>query len=105
MKITRRKLIAAGTAVSGYAVTGFPAIAQGTAARIVVIGGGFGGATAARYLRLADARLDVTLVERDDVYITCPFSNYALAGFRKLEDNTQRFDALRQKHGVKVVKG
>ncbi len=102
---TRRTFIrTAGAAGVGIAAFGAPAIAQ-AAPRIVVVGGGFGGATAARYLRLANPKLDVTLVERDDRFVTCPFSNYVLGGFRKLDDNVQTFDALKSKHGVKVVKG
>jgi sulfide dehydrogenase [flavocytochrome c] flavoprotein subunit len=105
MRSTRRTFLAGAAASGSLAIGGFPAIAQGSAGRVVVIGGGFGGATAARYLRLANPRLDVTLVERDDTYVTCPFSNYVIAGFRRLDDNVQRYHALGQKHGVKVVRG
>jgi sulfide dehydrogenase [flavocytochrome c] flavoprotein chain len=105
MRTTRRRFLksaaASGAAVSLLAA---PAIAQGVAGKVVVVGGGFGGATAAKYLKLANAKLDVTLIERDDRYITCPFSNYVLGGFRKIEENVQTFDAL-AKLGVKVTKG
>lgn len=104
MTTTRRSLlkIAGATAVSG--IVGMPALAQGVAGKVVVIGAGFGGATTARYLKRANAALDVTVVERDDRFVTCPFSNYVVAGFRKIEDITHGFDGLR-KLGVKVVKG
>lgn len=65
-------------------------------ARVVVIGGGFGGATCARYLRLLDPALDVTLVERESAYITCPFSNLVLSGLRDLATITHSYDHLSQ---------
>lgn len=104
MRTTRRRFLKSAAATgAGLSLLGAPAIAQG-AAKVVVVGGGFGGATAAKYLKLANARLDVTLVERDDRYVTCPFSNYVLGGFRKIEENVRTFDAL-TKLGVKVTKG
>ncbi|HJQ56912.1 MAG TPA: NAD(P)/FAD-dependent oxidoreductase [Vineibacter sp.] len=104
MTATRRSLLKTAGAAAGLSVIGMPALAQGAAGKIVVIGAGFGGATAARYLKRANAALDVTVIERDDRFITCPFSNYVVAGFRKIEDVTQSFDGLR-KVGIKVVKG
>ena len=105
MRTTRRRFLKSAAATGAAAsLPGAPAIAQGVAGKVVVVGGGFGGATAAKYLKLTNARLDVTLVERDDRYITCPFSNYVLGGFRKIEENVQAFDAL-SKLGVRVVKG
>jgi sulfide dehydrogenase [flavocytochrome c] flavoprotein chain len=105
MRTTRRRFLkSAAASGAGVSLFGMPAIAQGVAGKVVVVGGGFGGATAAKYLKLANAKLDVTLVERDDRYVTCPFSNYVLGGFRKIEENVQSFDAL-TKLGVKVVKG
>jgi sulfide dehydrogenase [flavocytochrome c] flavoprotein subunit len=104
MTTTRRSLLQRAGAAAGLGVIGMPALAQGAAGKVVVIGAGFGGATAARYLKRANAALDVTLVERDDRFITCPFSNYVIAGFRRIEDITLGFDGLR-KSGVKVVKG
>lgn len=101
--IHRRDLLrAAGAAIVASALPA-PAIAQGARPKVVVIGGGFGGATAAKYLRLADPRIEVTLVERDASYITCPFSNYVLGGFRKMEEITHKRDGLK-KHGVKLVR-
>jgi sulfide dehydrogenase [flavocytochrome c] flavoprotein subunit len=70
--------------------------------RVVVIGGGFGGATAAKYLRRFYPELRVTLVERDRRYITCPFSNEVLAGLRKIDSLTHDYAGLRG-HGVTVV--
>jgi sulfide dehydrogenase [flavocytochrome c] flavoprotein subunit len=93
----------AGLAGVGAAATAFgSASAQTRSAHVVVIGGGFGGATCAKYLRLADPGLKVTLIEPDKQFITCPFSNYVIAGFRTMPAITQRYDGLRR-HGVQVV--
>jgi sulfide dehydrogenase [flavocytochrome c] flavoprotein subunit len=74
-----------------------------TLARVVVVGGGFAGATCAKYLRLADPTLGVTLVEPHRQFVTCPFSNAVLVGLRDLASITYDYDSLRQRHGVRVV--
>lgn len=73
------------------------------APKVVIIGGGFGGATCAKYLRVYDSGIDVTLVEQNATYTTCPGSNWVIGGMRKMEDLSQNYNALRNKHGVKVV--
>src|SRR5687768_11287466 len=78
------------------------AMAQKKAAHVVVIGGGFGGATCAKYLKLWQPGLKVTLIEPDKKFLTCPFSNYVLAGFRTMQTLTQNYGGLR-KHGVQVI--
>ena len=70
--------------------------------RAVVIGGGFGGATAARYIRTLDPAIEVTMVEPSQTFYTCPFSNYVLAGFKKMDDIAHNYATLRTKHGVQV---
>ncbi|MEW6119520.1 MAG: NAD(P)/FAD-dependent oxidoreductase [Pseudomonadota bacterium] len=112
-RISRRdfvKLIGAGGALSAFGLTGCETVPQSAspapakaAPRVVVIGGGFGGATCAKYLRLYDAGLDVTLVEQNASYVTCPGSNWVLGGMRTLDDLTQSYSALRDRHGVNVV--
>jgi sulfide dehydrogenase [flavocytochrome c] flavoprotein chain len=72
-------------------------------ARVVVVGGGFGGATCAKYIRRADAAIEVTLVEPRRQFITCPFSNAVIAGLRDIASVTHSYDGLRQRHGVRVV--
>jgi sulfide dehydrogenase [flavocytochrome c] flavoprotein subunit len=72
-------------------------------ARVVVIGGGVGGATAAKYLALSSEALDVTLVEPKARYTTCFFSNLYLAGLRSLESLTHGYETLAQRYGVNVV--
>jgi sulfide dehydrogenase [flavocytochrome c] flavoprotein chain len=74
-----------------------------TPARVVVVGGGFGGATCAKYLRRADSNLNVTLVEPHRQCVTCPFSNTVLVGLRDLASLTQTYDGLRQRYGIRLV--
>lgn len=106
-KITRRdflKFAGATGAAAAFGTFGLSAhAAQGKGPRVVVIGGGFGGATCAKYLRSGDPGIAVTLVEPSLKFITCPFSNYVIGGFRTMESITHGYDALRKKHGVNVV--
>jgi sulfide dehydrogenase [flavocytochrome c] flavoprotein subunit len=60
---------------------------------VVVVGGGFGGATAARYLRLWGGNVDVTLVERNAQFISCPISNLVLGGHKQMADITRGYEA------------
>jgi sulfite dehydrogenase len=68
----------------------------------VVVGGGFGGATAAKYIRHWDPSIDVLLVERDRSFVSCPISNLVLAGYTNMEEISRGYDGLRR-HGVQVV--
>ena len=70
--------------------------------RVVVVGGGFGGATAAKYLRMWDPAIEVVLVERANIFTSCPISNLVLAGFAAMDDIRQSYDGLKR-HGVQVV--
>lgn len=111
--ISRRdfvRLIGAGGVLSAsFGLTGCETAAPRTAApakaapRIVVIGGGFGGATCAKYLRLYEPALDVTLIEQNAAYVTCPGSNWMLGGMRSLDDLTQGYAALHDRYGVNVA--
>ncbi|MBA2410896.1 MAG: FAD-dependent oxidoreductase [Gammaproteobacteria bacterium] len=73
-----------------------------TRGRVVVIGGGFGGATAAKYVRLFDPWIEVTLVEPKRSYVTCPASNWVLGGLRDLPSITQTYAGL-ARHGVRLI--
>ena len=85
MKITRRRFLELGvTATASAAVWPLPGFAQGAAPRVVVVGGGFGGASCARALRQVDPRIAVTLVEPNPTFTACPFSNGVIAGLREL---------------------
>jgi sulfide dehydrogenase [flavocytochrome c] flavoprotein subunit len=70
-----------------------PARASGT--KVVVVGAGYGGATAARYLRkLSRGTIDVVLVERQEAFVSCPLSNLVIGGSRELADITLAYDGL-----------
>ncbi len=76
---------------------------SGSGPRIVVVGGGFGGATAAKYLKRYNPSLDVTLIDEDKSHFTCPFSNTVLAGMNDLSYIERKFDMLQAKYGIKFV--
>ncbi|MEA2773758.1 MAG: sulfide dehydrogenase [flavocytochrome c] flavoprotein chain [Acetobacteraceae bacterium] len=80
----------------------FIARTQGTTGKVVVVGGGFGGATAARFVHRADPRLDVVLVEANPDYLACPFSNEVIAGFREITSQHFDYRAIAA-DGVRVV--
>ena len=70
--------------------------------RVIVIGGGWGGLSAAKYLRLADPSIEVVLLEPNKEFVSCPFSNLVLSGVRTIESLTFNYDGLRA-HGVRVL--
>ncbi len=104
MTISRREFVkwaatAAGvTAVAGCATTG-----SAGAARVVVVGGGFGGATAAKYVKLWAPEIDVTLVEPNEHFISCPISNLVLGGNAQMRDIMFSYDGLRSR-GIRVIR-
>jgi len=77
------------SAAAGAALLPLPAIAQGARGRVVVVGGGFGGATCARFIKRIDPRITVTLVEANPTFVACPFSNGVITGLREIR--TQEF--------------
>jgi NADPH-dependent 2,4-dienoyl-CoA reductase/sulfur reductase-like enzyme len=84
MKTPRRVFLRLGVAAAAAALCPRPAGAQASKARVVVVGGGFAGASCARALRHADPRILVTLVEPSATFIACPFSNSVIGGLREL---------------------
>lgn len=102
---TRRRALHLLGAASAGALAGVaaPALAQAPA-RVVVLGGGFGGAAAARSLRRLNPRLQVTLVTEAATFATCPFSNLVIAGLREMAQITFGYDALRAE-GVEIALG
>jgi NADPH-dependent 2,4-dienoyl-CoA reductase/sulfur reductase-like enzyme len=96
-RLPRRAVLAGAAALAAPAITH----AQ-PAARLLVIGGGFGGATAARHARIHYPTLSVTLIEPLSQFITCPYGNLFLAGLRPLESITHGYDGLRRR-GVTVI--
>src|ERR1700709_1124910 len=86
-RTTRRnflKLAAGSVAMASTTPVFAPALAQDAGPRVVVIGGGFGGATCARALKKANPKLAVTLVETNATYSACPMANAVLGGLRPL---------------------
>ena len=102
MKLDRRSFV--GSAAATAALLAAPAaIGQGRP-RVVVIGGGAGGATAARYIaRDSKGAIDVTLVEPTRTYYTCFFSNLYIGGFKEVADIGHTYGQLASAYGVNVV--
>ncbi len=92
---------AGGAAVLG-ATIGFPSLVLGAARRVVVVGGGVGGSTAAKYLRKLDPNIEVTMIESKPSYTSCFMSNEVLSGERTIESLTFSYDGLRR-YGVNVL--
>ena len=93
--------LGAAALMSGCATTGGGA----SIGKVVVIGGGYGGATAAKYLRLfSEGTVDVTLVEPNAAFVSCPISNLVVGGYKTMADITTPYDNLSKRHGVKLVK-
>jgi NADPH-dependent 2,4-dienoyl-CoA reductase/sulfur reductase-like enzyme len=102
LRLPTRRDVARGLAASAASLAlPHPSFAQ-AAARVVVIGGGFGGASCARALRQVDPKLQVTLVEPKTFYFACPFSNEAIAGLRQFEAQQFSYDRIAA-DGVTVV--
>lgn len=93
----------AGTLFSQFGNTGQVIAGGSLRKRVVVVGGGFGGATAARYLKLYDPSIEVTLVEPKTVFHTCPMSNLVIGGMKRMNDISHTYQELRNRHGVRVI--
>ncbi|MDD5174867.1 MAG: FAD/NAD(P)-binding oxidoreductase [Sterolibacterium sp.] len=109
MPMNRRNFIKLVGVATGVGLVGVPYISSAAeimpnkGRRVVVVGGGSGGAIVAKYLRMADPSIEVVLIEREKNYIACPLSNLVLAGLRTLEENTITLGGLAAKHGIKLV--
>ncbi|MCD6664355.1 MAG: NAD(P)/FAD-dependent oxidoreductase [Comamonas sp.] len=105
----RRQFIRAGSAISAVSALGLTAgcasMGGGAGGKVVVVGGGYGGATAAKYIRMwSEGKVEVTLVEPNAAFISCPISNLVLGGSKTLADITTPYDKLGARHGVKLVR-
>ncbi|MDP6352994.1 MAG: FCSD flavin-binding domain-containing protein [Alphaproteobacteria bacterium] len=111
MTINRRTFLKYSAAGAGaLSLSGFaaPALATGeimpkSGPRVVVIGGGWGGATAAKYIRMQDPGIEVLMIESEPVFRSCPISNWVIGGLKTMADITVGYDALASRHGVKVI--
>ena len=100
MSLSRREFLRWMTLA---AAAGVARSAHAAAPRVVVVGGGWGGATAAKYIRMWSPDIEVTLVERNREFVSCPLSNRVLAGVWTLPQLTRGYGALSSKWGVKIV--
>ncbi len=104
----RRQFLGAASAVGAFAATGLAGCATPASvppiARVVVVGAGFGGATAAKYIRLGAPRIEVVLVEREAAFVSCPLSNLVLGGSERIENLTTSYDALQRRYGIQLVR-
>ncbi|MEY2954222.1 MAG: hypothetical protein RLZZ401_2309, partial [Pseudomonadota bacterium] len=91
----RRNFIQASLALGGLGTLASCASTSSLPARasVVVVGGGYGGATAAKYVRLlSDYRIDVVLIEPNSAFVSCPISNLVLGGSKSMSDITTPYD-------------
>jgi NADPH-dependent 2,4-dienoyl-CoA reductase/sulfur reductase-like enzyme len=103
----RRRTLLQSTAALGLIGLGSGAMAAGmpSKATVVVIGGGFGGATAAKYLRLLSGyKIEVLLIEPQAAFVSCPMSNLVVGGRKQMADITVPYTSLSKNHGVTLVR-
>ncbi|MHA7600841.1 FCSD flavin-binding domain-containing protein [Alicycliphilus sp. T452] len=102
----RRQFIGAASAASVLGLaSGCASTAAGAGGKVVVVGGGYGGATAAKYIRMwSEGRVEVTLVEPSEAFVSCPISNLVLGGSKQMADITTPYDNLARRHGVKIAR-
>jgi sulfide dehydrogenase [flavocytochrome c] flavoprotein chain len=104
MLIKRRDFLKVGAAAGAIASLYGCAGSGKASGHVVVVGGGYGGATIAKYLRMwSEGSVQVTLIERNPTFISCPISNLVIGGTQKMEDITISYDGLRNKWGVRVI--
>jgi sulfide dehydrogenase [flavocytochrome c] flavoprotein chain len=84
--LSRRDVLKAAAAGAVAAPLPMPALAQNAGGRVIVVGGGFAGATCARMLKRLDPRIAITLVEASQTFTACPFSNEVIAGLRDIKE-------------------
>ena len=100
----RRQLLQSGTALGAMGLLAGCATPSDKGPKVVVIGAGYAGATAAKYIRMwSDYGIQVTLVEPNAAFVSCPLSNLVLGGSKRMADITSPYDNLVRRHGVKWV--
>lgn len=105
MSINRRTFLLSSGAVAGVSAIGGCASIGSSGPRVVVVGGGYGGATAAKYIKMWAPNFDVTIVERNAEFISCPISNLVLGGSKSMADITVSYETLAKKYGIRFVRG
>ena len=100
----RRRLLQTGSALGALGLIAGCASPTGKGPRVVVIGAGYAGATAAKYIRMwSDYGILVTLVEPNPAFVSCPLSNLVVGGSKTMADITTPYDNLVKRHGVQWV--
>jgi len=101
----RRQLLQAGSAVGALGLMSGCASLGASGPKVVVVGGGYAGATAAKYVRMwSEGQIQVTLVEPNPAFVSCPISNLVLGGSKTMADITTPYDNLGKRHGVQLVR-
>ena len=104
MLMKRRDFLKIGAAAGAMASLYGCAGGGKAGGHVVVVGGGYGGATVAKYLRMwSEGGVQVTLIERNPTFISCPISNLVIGGMKTMEDITVSYDGLKNTWGVRVV--
>jgi sulfide dehydrogenase [flavocytochrome c] flavoprotein chain len=101
----RRNFLRATTVLGSVAAISGCATVGSSGPKVVVVGGGYGGATVAKYIKMWGPNIDVTLIERNTDFVSCPISNLVLGGSQSMKDITLGYDGLQKKYGVKMVRG
>ncbi len=102
-KFTRRNFVKVAGLATAAGVAGFPMVGTASSTtKVLVIGGGYGGAIAAKYTRLMGSNIQVTLIEKNKDYYSCAFSNEVISGHHELDSVKFGYDGLAA-HGVKVI--
>ncbi|MEN9383576.1 MAG: Sulfide dehydrogenase [flavocytochrome c] flavoprotein chain precursor [Pseudomonadota bacterium] len=98
--------VAAGSALGSLGfMSGCATVGGGSGPHVVVVGGGYAGATAAKYTRMfSEGKVRVTLIEPNPAFVSCPISNLVIQGSKTLADITTPYDNLEKRHGVKLVR-
>jgi NADPH-dependent 2,4-dienoyl-CoA reductase/sulfur reductase-like enzyme len=104
-RLQRRTLLQSTAALGLLGLAGCATTSIPQRAKVVVIGGGYGGATAAKYVRMfSDYKIDVVMIEPQDAFYSCPISNLVLSGVKQMADLKVLYTALSRRHGITVVK-
>jgi sulfide dehydrogenase [flavocytochrome c] flavoprotein chain len=102
MKLNRRDFVKVAGAATAVGLIGAPHLALGASQKVVIVGGGTAGATAAKYIKMADSSVDVTIIEPNQEYITCYLSNEVIGGDRAFDTLKVGYEGLKA-HGINVV--
>ncbi|UCV01990.1 FCSD flavin-binding domain-containing protein [Dechloromonas denitrificans] len=104
MLMKRRDFLKAGATAGALASLYGCAGGNKASGHVVVVGGGYGGATVAKYLRMwSEGGVQVTLIERNPTFISCPISNLVIGGTKTMADITVSYDNLKSKWGIRVI--